>query len=78
MQIALEFIHSKPIPEMCKLVSCEGLNCTVGEDQSGCPTCVCKTPCPEPECQEGCQVEKDVEPGRCPGCICKLARSARG
>lgn len=75
----MEYIQSKQIPESCGKVSCEGLNCTVGEDVSGCPTCKCKSPCPEPKCQDGCKVEKNVkEPGRCPGCICKLSRSARG
>ncbi|GIY50482.1 uncharacterized protein CEXT_335961 [Caerostris extrusa] len=76
---ALDHIHTKPIPEACSDVSCRGLNCTVGEDRSGCPFCNCKAPCPPPVCQEGCQVEKETtEPGRCPGCACKLSRSIRG
>ncbi|CAL1282363.1 unnamed protein product [Larinioides sclopetarius] len=74
---AVEYIHSKPIPESCSDISCNGLNCTVGEDKSGCPYCNCKAPCPTPVCQEGCQVEKTTEPGRCPGCVCKLSRSIR-
>lgn len=77
--LAMEYIQSKPIPEKCEPVKCEGLNCTVAENQSGCPTCTCKAPCPTPECQEGCEIEKSVkEPGRCPRCVCKLSRSARG
>ncbi|KAF8774331.1 hypothetical protein HNY73_016893 [Argiope bruennichi] len=74
---AVEYIHSKPISESCSDVSCNGLNCTVGEDKSGCPYCNCKAPCPAPVCQEGCQIEKTTEPGRCPGCVCKLSRSIR-
>ncbi|GFT23022.1 uncharacterized protein NPIL_520651 [Nephila pilipes] len=74
---AVEYIHSKPIPETCKNIDCQGQNCTIGEDKSDCPYCNCKAPCPTPVCQEGCQVEKTTQPGRCPGCVCKLSRSIR-
>ncbi|KFM72005.1 hypothetical protein X975_26008, partial [Stegodyphus mimosarum] len=75
---ALEYIRSKAIPEKCAPVSCQGLNCTIGDDASGCPFCICRSPCPTLECQEGCQVEKEVvEEGRCPRCVCKLSRSER-
>ncbi|XP_035205772.1 uncharacterized protein LOC118180825 isoform X2 [Stegodyphus dumicola] len=75
---AMEYIRSKAIPEKCAPVSCQGLNCTIGDDASGCPFCICKSPCPALECQEGCQVEKEVaEVGRCPRCVCKLSRSER-
>ncbi|GFY58375.1 uncharacterized protein TNIN_14221, partial [Trichonephila inaurata madagascariensis] len=74
---AVEHILSKPIHETCKNVDCQGQNCTIGEDKSGCPYCYCKAPCPTPVCQEGCQIEKTTETGRCPGCVCKLSRSIR-
>ncbi|XP_054717346.1 uncharacterized protein LOC129226741 [Uloborus diversus] len=75
---AMEHILSKPVSDSCPPVSCQGLNCTYGEDKAGCPICFCKAPCPAPTCQEGCKIEEEVkEPGRCPGCACKLSRSAR-
>ncbi|KAG8191139.1 hypothetical protein JTE90_016653 [Oedothorax gibbosus] len=77
---AMDYIQSKPTKDTCHpVVSCRGLNCTIFDDDAGCPGCKCRAPCPAPVCQEGCRIEKEdpTVPGRCPGCACKLSRSAR-
>ncbi|KFM63129.1 hypothetical protein X975_27156, partial [Stegodyphus mimosarum] len=57
------------IPE-CTPVVCP-VGCSEVTVHNSCPFCMCNDIlCSPPKCSTGCEVQKDVPPGQCPGCEC--------
>ncbi|GFY58374.1 uncharacterized protein TNIN_14221, partial [Trichonephila inaurata madagascariensis] len=56
----------------CPPVDCNGSNCRKVRDNDGCMTCICDPKCVEPQCDPGCEILRDVPPGQCPGCVCRV------